>query len=638
MKTLIYILPFLLCNVLHSQPFICNGDLFLALSNGGASELYSINVESDNQVIFNPLFTDDVGAHINAIGFRKTDNFIYGISDDQLIRLSAGGTVSTLSFLPGINEDLGHWAGDISFDGTFLYVLSTGGGITREFTRINLIDYSVDIFEIPEAETANIFCADFSIDPTDGSLYGFDWNDQRIVKFDPASTTFDENLFPPNQNAVSMGAMFFDAFGNLYGYGEYESPDLKNTLFKIDKTTGIVTPIATGPNASSTDGCGCPYTIKIQKTVSPAITVPCEEVTYTFRIVNASEDAQTGISFLDVMPDDLTISEIISNPFGGTINSGVGTSVLSIENLTIPKGLDSIVVRAIVAADANGEYKNQASLNDLPSGLGSATFSDDPSTNSIEDSTVLNVIPLAMIIETESTTLCEGDTLLLNVQDIEGVEYLWDDGSTSTERIITEEGWYYLQLSNSCTTITDSIYISLYILDLELGPDVEIQLGDSITINNFYSGNPIFEWTDPFDNSLSCLNCAEPVARPFSDVTYDLLASENGCETSASISIRVLRDQLFYIPNVFSPNGDGFNDIFYIHGKGYHEIVSLKVFNRWGALVFESQSGLINDQTLGWHGTFKGKPVNEGVYVYRAEIILLNGETIQLSGDVSVLR
>jgi large repetitive protein len=87
-----------------------------------------------------------------------------------------------------------------------------------------------------------------------------------------------------------------------------------------------------------------------------------------------------------------------------------------------------------------------------------------------------------------------------------------------------------------------------------------------------------------------------------------------------------------FIPNIFSPNNDGLNDVLYVRGEGIAQL-SFIVYHRWGEKVFET-----NDPHHGWDGTFKGKPAETGVYVYLVEARLENGMTVKRSGNVTLVR
>jgi gliding motility-associated-like protein len=100
-------------------------------------------------------------------------------------------------------------------------------------------------------------------------------------------------------------------------------------------------------------------------------------------------------------------------------------------------------------------------------------------------------------------------------------------------------------------------------------------------------------------------------------------------------------EDLFYVPNAFSPNDDGGNDFFTIHFVANNFITnvkSVKIFNRWGALVFENNNILPNSSVTLWDGVFKGEKMNSGVFVWMMEMELLDGGSQLFSGDLNIVK
>ncbi len=131
---------------------------------------------------------------------------------------------------------------------------------------------------------------------------------------------------------------------------------------------------------------------------------------------------------------------------------------------------------------------------------------------------------------------------------------------------------------------------------------------------------------------LNCNDCLSPTSTPEETITYTLSAEENGCFASEFVSIIVLYDPVIYVPNIFSPNGDGNNDVLFVRGKGVRS-VNFKVYNRWGEKVFES-----DEMDNGWDGNFRGKPMNPAVFVYYVEATFNNGSSVSKKGDVTLIR
>jgi len=182
-------------------------------------------------------------------------------------------------------------------------------------------------------------------------------------------------------------------------------------------------------------------------------------------------------------------------------------------------------------------------------------------------------------------------------------------------------------------------------LIVNVGADQEINLGGSTfifsSIQSSINIDSIF-WTEsPGDSTLSCYDCTNPTANPLDDSFYTLTAiDENGCTNSDELFINVDSDRNVYIPNVFSPNGDGINDFFSpFTGIGVMEVTSLSIFDRWGELVFLREGFLPGStEALGWDGNFRGKRANQGVYFYLAEVEFIDGVKLVYRGDVTLIH
>jgi gliding motility-associated-like protein len=108
--------------------------------------------------------------------------------------------------------------------------------------------------------------------------------------------------------------------------------------------------------------------------------------------------------------------------------------------------------------------------------------------------------------------------------------------------------------------------------------------------------------------------------------------NHGGCPAKVCKSIHVELIPAIDVPNAFSPNGDGFNDILFVKGQDIKNL-NFKVFNRWGELVFET-----NDISIGWNGIYKGEPQEMEVYVWMLNALFSNGKAAVKSGNVTLLR
>jgi gliding motility-associated-like protein len=132
-----------------------------------------------------------------------------------------------------------------------------------------------------------------------------------------------------------------------------------------------------------------------------------------------------------------------------------------------------------------------------------------------------------------------------------------------------------------------------------------------------------------------------PNAFPSNSTNYRFQVTDtNGCTATASIRIQVNKRRYVFIPDAFTPNGDGLNDIFAIYtGKGVEEIQFLRVYNRWGSLMYQQDSIAPEDSAMtGWDGQFNGEPMDMGVYIYTASIRFLDGTVLLYRGEVMLIR
>jgi len=112
-----------------------------------------------------------------------------------------------------------------------------------------------------------------------------------------------------------------------------------------------------------------------------------------------------------------------------------------------------------------------------------------------------------------------------------------------------------------------------------------------------------------------------------------------GCLSSDTVSLKLICAQgRVYIPNAFTPDGDRLNDIFYVKGKGIRSIKSMRVYNRWGQVVFETLNANIEDPARGWDGTYQGKMAEGAVYVYYIEFVCDTGELFARKGTITLIR
>ncbi|WP_367388480.1 gliding motility-associated C-terminal domain-containing protein [Lewinella sp. LCG006] len=182
-------------------------------------------------------------------------------------------------------------------------------------------------------------------------------------------------------------------------------------------------------------------------------------------------------------------------------------------------------------------------------------------------------------------------------------------------------------------------------LTVELGADIYLKLGEVAQFNPTPSTPEAFlasiQWTNP--QWLDCDTClqASTVDSLANTTLFQLtIADSLGCTATDDIRVFIDRTRQVYIPNIFSPNNDGSNDVFFVSGGADIESIrSFSIFNRWGELVFEKKDLLPNMPSAGWDGTTRGgQLLNPAVFVYMVEIRFTDGETEVFSGDVVLMR
>lgn len=168
---------------------------------------------------------------------------------------------------------------------------------------------------------------------------------------------------------------------------------------------------------------------------------------------------------------------------------------------------------------------------------------------------------------------------------------------------------------------------------------ITMQAGFPVTIPAAYSPNvSSYSWF-PVE-TLSCNTCPQPIASPKLNTTYSIsVVDSNGCKNASQVQIVIIcKNANVFVPNTFSPNGDGSNDVFYVRGRGLERVKSLRIFNRWGQVVFEAQNFPVNDSAYGWDGKFNGHKPEPGVYVYQLEVFCDNSQIIHFDGNVALIQ
>ena len=244
---------------------------------------------------------------------------------------------------------------------------------------------------------------------------------------------------------------------------------------------------------------------------------------------------------------------------------------------------------------------------------------------------------------------CYGaDDGVLSIEDIIGgvAPFTITINGESVETLYQKElppGTYEVILTdaNGCEII-QSIEIT-ELPDIVLEIDSEIQViyqSDEMIYLSIIAPSDVetILWTDQSDNILG--EGSELMVNITEDMEISVTVTDiYGCEKNKNIMVKVRLADDVYIPNIFSPNNDGFNDFFTAYSvKSPGKVETLTVYDRWGNLVFTADESDLNDEEKGWDGMFNGKPLQPGAYVYQATINNGGGIKESRHGSVTLVR
>lgn len=262
----------------------------------------------------------------------------------------------------------------------------------------------------------------------------------------------------------------------------------------------------------------------------------------------------------------------------------------------------------------------------------------------------VNLTKLAAAVGPNDTSLCDGNPV--QIFAFGGVAYNWTPANGLSSDTV----------SNPIVTIDSTTTYTVAITAIAADGDTCIitksvtvfvpysqlpELAASSDEDTLFAGQSTLLHASPFQNdfnylwspasSLNSAIIANPTATPPETITYLVVMTDSfECKREANVTIHVIQlscaESEVFVPNAFTPNNDGDNDIFYVRGNQIKELYFI-VYNRWGEKVFES-----NDPKSGWNGFYKGAIAEPAVYAYYARIICLNNDELIKQGNVTLLR
>jgi len=210
-----------------------------------------------------------------------------------------------------------------------------------------------------------------------------------------------------------------------------------------------------------------------------------------------------------------------------------------------------------------------------------------------------------------------------------------------------EAGEYLISIKDTFGCEIDTL-INLGVekdLDVDLGDDLDIDLGEIVNIEALtnFPTNQIdsLVWTP--SEVIDCIGCLSYEFMPEGNTQVTIFIKDfDGCITTDQMVIRVDESVNLFIPNIFTPNDDGINDIWSLSESSNIEMINhFSIYDRWGNRVFFDEgdgNGFIPGFGKNWDGRHNGRAVQQGVFVYLAEIKLVNGRTRIIKGNITVMR
>lgn len=300
----------------------------------------------------------------------------------------------------------------------------------------------------------------------------------------------------------------------------------------------------------------------------------------------------------------------------------------------------------------SGNVANTATASGLPAGPYVVTVTDILGCSDTAMYNLQQPLPIFAIIPEPELPLCFGEQTLVTVDTAFGGNggpfYFTIDNGVETPlggSVLVYAGEHLITViedGSECTLDSIITVVEPPQIVVDLGPDIVIELGDSSRLEpvDIISALPLdsVAW-DPLTYLSFANDPLRPWCRPIESLTYTLTVFDiNGCVGFDEVYVDVDKNRNVFIPNIFSPNGDGANDEFFVNlGPGAVKANYMRVFDRWGELLYE-RVDVLPGELQGWDGYFRGKVVDSGVLVYIIEVVFEDNVTLLYRGDVTVVK
>ncbi|MEO1711968.1 MAG: gliding motility-associated C-terminal domain-containing protein, partial [Bacteroidota bacterium] len=335
-------------------------------------------------------------------------------------------------------------------------------------------------------------------------------------------------------------------------------------------------------------------------------------------------------------------------------------SVSIVENEAIAcNGDENAILEAVVSGPGNSisytwsNGQNGSFASDLGSGTFTVTVINENGCEATANYAVLEPAPIEIFASAnEITCLVASDAGIITIDSIAGgVEpyvYSADGGIFTADEELTGlfAGLYELQVQDAagCIATQPIEVIGPDELIVDLGLPQTVNLGENVEISALgNSPDLVYAWAGTVGETFDCLNedCSTVAFVPLESGVFVATALDTvtSCIGVGQVEITVNEIRSVYMANAFSPNFDGINDVIVpFSAPSVLQINTFRVFDRFGAMLYEARNFAPGDESFGWDGTFRGQLSQTGVYAYFAEVEYIDGEREIFKGDILLVR
>ena len=354
------------------------------------------------------------------------------------------------------------------------------------------------------------------------------------------------------------------------------------------------------------------------------------------------------------------VSGNVFDPFNGTqsvtytVSSG-GCTATSTQTITVvdPQlslsatsvscyGLsDGSATVSVTGGSGNYNYlwnpsgQNGQTANNIAAGTYQVTVTDATGGCSVQGSVTV-IEPSEILLSMQGVDACSpllGSASVTASGGVGNFSYSWSPVSSTSSNVSGLDSVMATVVvtdANGCSA-TDSVFVTVWDSPVvTTSGDTTILYGETVQLNA--TGGVSYEWTPSSD--LECSDCPNPIAGPIEATTYCVEVTDlHGCKSTEclTVDIEIICGEVF-VPSAFSPNNDGENDVLCVYSDCMKSL-TFSIYNRWGEKVYET-----SNMNICWDGTWKGKQLNSAVFVYILKGDLINGQTVEQKGNISLIR